>query len=235
MNVVTKSGTNDFHGSAYEFFQNESLNARGYFDNRATPENPSERNQYGAVLGGPVVNPGRLRRAQSHVLHGRVGGHPAGRSRPVRSCRCPPRRCGGAISPKSPPQSGTRLPASPSRATSSRLRCSRPSHCSCCQYFRWRTCPAPRPTTRAPRRTRTSTTRCCSVPIRISGPEVRLFVPLQLAGFVRESSSPSALEIQPVWQPRVNKNWLGWSHSTRWGRTSTTTSGSATTGWTWTR
>ena len=58
VNVVTKSGTNDFHGSAYEFFQNEALNARGYFENRAVPKNPSERNQFGAVLGGPLVIPG---------------------------------------------------------------------------------------------------------------------------------------------------------------------------------
>src|SRR4030095_13025036 len=58
VNVVTKAGTNDFHGSAYEFFQNESLNARGYFDNRSIAKNPSERDQYGAVLGGPVVLPG---------------------------------------------------------------------------------------------------------------------------------------------------------------------------------
>src|SRR4029453_11658927 len=58
VNVVTKSGANDFHGSGYEFFQNESLNARGYFDNRAIAKNPSQRDQYGAVLGGPVVLPG---------------------------------------------------------------------------------------------------------------------------------------------------------------------------------
>ena len=80
VNVVTKSGTNDFHGSGYEFFQNESLNARGYFDNRAIPKNPSERNQYGAVLGGPVVIPGLYQGQQPHVLHGRVGGYPAGRT-----------------------------------------------------------------------------------------------------------------------------------------------------------
>jgi Carboxypeptidase regulatory-like domain/TonB-dependent Receptor Plug Domain len=66
VNVVTKSGTNAFHGSGYEFFQNESLNARGYFDNRAIPKNPSERNQYGAVLGGPVVIPGVY---QGHNAH----------------------------------------------------------------------------------------------------------------------------------------------------------------------
>lgn len=50
--VTTKSGTNQLHGSAFEFFRNTSLDARNYFDaDRAR----YSRNQFGGTLGGPVV------------------------------------------------------------------------------------------------------------------------------------------------------------------------------------
>jgi len=51
--VNTKSGTNEFHGTLFEYLRNEVLNARNYFAPAgATP--PFKRNQYGFVLGGPV-------------------------------------------------------------------------------------------------------------------------------------------------------------------------------------
>jgi len=52
INAVSKSGTNDFHGSAYEFFRNSDLDARGFFDGGSPP--PFRRNQFGASLGGPI-------------------------------------------------------------------------------------------------------------------------------------------------------------------------------------
>ena len=58
VNVVTKSGTNDFHGSLFEFFQDDALDERGYFENRLNPKNPRRRNQFGAQMDGPVVIPG---------------------------------------------------------------------------------------------------------------------------------------------------------------------------------
>jgi hypothetical protein len=58
INVVTKSGTNDVHGALFEFFQDDALDSRGYFENRANPANPRRRNQFGAQFDGPVVIPG---------------------------------------------------------------------------------------------------------------------------------------------------------------------------------
>jgi outer membrane receptor protein involved in Fe transport len=51
VNVVTRSGSNAFHGSAFEFIRNSALDARGYFDS-AKP--PFQQNQFGAALGGPI-------------------------------------------------------------------------------------------------------------------------------------------------------------------------------------
>src|SRR5437868_12037654 len=52
VNVVTKSGTNAFHGNIYEFFRNKSLNAKGYFD----AEKPTFiQNEFGGTFGGPVI------------------------------------------------------------------------------------------------------------------------------------------------------------------------------------
>jgi hypothetical protein len=58
INVVTKSGSNNLHGSFFEFFQDDALDERGYFENRANPANPRRRNQFGAAVDGPVVIPG---------------------------------------------------------------------------------------------------------------------------------------------------------------------------------
>jgi Carboxypeptidase regulatory-like domain/TonB-dependent Receptor Plug Domain len=54
VNVVTKSGTNRFHGTAYEFLRNSALDARNYF-NTAGPKGSLKQNQFGAAAGGPVV------------------------------------------------------------------------------------------------------------------------------------------------------------------------------------
>ena len=57
INVVTKSGTNTPHSTLFEFFQDDALDARGYFENRTVPKNPRRRNQFGFELDGPVVLP----------------------------------------------------------------------------------------------------------------------------------------------------------------------------------
>ena len=52
VNEVSKSGTNSFHGSAYEFLRNSALDARNFFD---PPKiTPFKRNQFGGTLGGPI-------------------------------------------------------------------------------------------------------------------------------------------------------------------------------------
>ena len=61
VNAVTKSGTNDLHGSAFEFVRNKALNAKPFFapvrDGKKADDG-LKRNQFGATLGGPVWLPG---------------------------------------------------------------------------------------------------------------------------------------------------------------------------------
>ena len=58
VNVVTKSGTHDFHGSAYEFFRNDVLNANTYLQNQVgKPRLPLRYNDFGYSIGGPVWIP----------------------------------------------------------------------------------------------------------------------------------------------------------------------------------
>lgn len=58
VNVVMKSGTNSFHGSLYEFHQNQRLKATPFFTNQASQKKPVTRfNQYGLTVGGPIWIP----------------------------------------------------------------------------------------------------------------------------------------------------------------------------------
>lgn len=56
--VTSKSGSNQFHGSLFEFLRNERLDARNFFARSDAPKPPFKLNQYGASLGGPVLLPG---------------------------------------------------------------------------------------------------------------------------------------------------------------------------------
>jgi hypothetical protein len=55
MNIITKGGTNQFHGTAYEYFRNEALDARDYFNVAGTPQPPLRMNQFGGNISGPIV------------------------------------------------------------------------------------------------------------------------------------------------------------------------------------
>src|SRR5262249_49461658 len=73
VNAVTKSGTNDLHGSAYEFLRNSALDARNFFD---TVKPSFKQNQFGGSLGGPIkkdklfffVNDEELRRSLGQTV-----------------------------------------------------------------------------------------------------------------------------------------------------------------------
>jgi hypothetical protein len=52
VNAISRSGTNQFHGSVYEFLRNSALDSPGYFDDGVSP--PFRRNQFGASAGGPI-------------------------------------------------------------------------------------------------------------------------------------------------------------------------------------
>ncbi len=58
ISIVTKSGTNNFHGSAFEYLRNDDFNANDYFNKlNGIPRNNEKRNQYGGTLGGPLSFP----------------------------------------------------------------------------------------------------------------------------------------------------------------------------------
>jgi carboxypeptidase family protein/TonB-dependent receptor-like protein len=56
VSVVTKSGGNNFHGSVYEFFQNDKLNARNPFDVAPNPKSEQRQNDFGGSIGGPIIH-----------------------------------------------------------------------------------------------------------------------------------------------------------------------------------
>jgi outer membrane receptor protein involved in Fe transport len=56
VNAITRSGTNGFHGSVYEFLRNSALDARNYFEAPPpTPKASFKRNQFGGAIGGPII------------------------------------------------------------------------------------------------------------------------------------------------------------------------------------
>jgi hypothetical protein len=54
INAVTRAGTNQYHGSLFEFLRNSDLDAKNFFDPATLPIPPFKRNQFGGVMGGPI-------------------------------------------------------------------------------------------------------------------------------------------------------------------------------------
>jgi outer membrane receptor protein involved in Fe transport len=60
-NIVTRSGTNEYHGTVYDYLRNDALNANTFFGNRAGQKKPPFRfNQFGATIGGPIDFPEKV-------------------------------------------------------------------------------------------------------------------------------------------------------------------------------
>jgi len=55
VNIVTKSGSNAIHGSAFEYFRNDALTARNYFNTVVQPKNSFTNHQFGGLIDGPIV------------------------------------------------------------------------------------------------------------------------------------------------------------------------------------
>src|SRR6202140_2839269 len=55
VNIVTKSGSNDLHGELFEYFRNDALDARNFFNTTDQRRSPFHNNQFGGSLGGPIV------------------------------------------------------------------------------------------------------------------------------------------------------------------------------------
>lgn len=78
VNVVIRSGTNQLHGTAYEFLRNDKLDAKNFFDSPTNPIPPFRLNQYGGTFGGPIIKNRtfvfgyyegyKVRQAQTYVL-----------------------------------------------------------------------------------------------------------------------------------------------------------------------
>jgi hypothetical protein len=55
VNIVTKSGSNQLHGTLFEYFRNDALDARNYFNDTNQQKAPFHNNQFGGSLGGPII------------------------------------------------------------------------------------------------------------------------------------------------------------------------------------
>jgi Carboxypeptidase regulatory-like domain/TonB dependent receptor/TonB-dependent Receptor Plug Domain len=114
VNAITKSGTNQFHGTGYEFLRNSALDARNFFDDPNSPIPPFRRNQFGASVGGPVIKDRTfffadyegVRQYQGHSI---VATLPSRNARVGILARCPDNTSAGCTPPSTCPPNSTLL------------------------------------------------------------------------------------------------------------------------------
>ena len=69
VNLTTKSGTKEFHGSVYTYFRNEALNANSFFNNKNKARKPQYRYVTGgASIGGPLYIPGKFNKGKNRIF-----------------------------------------------------------------------------------------------------------------------------------------------------------------------
>jgi hypothetical protein len=73
VNIVTRSGSDQFHGEVFEFFRNDALDARNFFEFNSDEPHPFNRNQFGGSLSGPVVRGNTFFFASYEALRQRQG------------------------------------------------------------------------------------------------------------------------------------------------------------------
>ena len=64
----TKSGTNELHGALWEFFRNDVLDAKNFFEKSSSPKPPLRQNQFGFEIGGPVFIPHLYNRSRQKTF-----------------------------------------------------------------------------------------------------------------------------------------------------------------------
>ena len=90
VDVITKSGTNQLHGSLFEFLRNSAMDARNFFSPKGTAFPAFRLNQFGGSFGGPVVLPKLYNGQEQDVLLRRLRGLPARLASSSCSATCRP-------------------------------------------------------------------------------------------------------------------------------------------------
>lgn len=114
VNAVTKSGTNQLHGTGYEFLRNSALDAKNFFDDPASPIPPFRRNQFGASAGGPIIKDrtfvfGDYEGVRQYQGHSIIATVPSRNARVGILARCANNTSAGCTPPSTCPSNSTLL------------------------------------------------------------------------------------------------------------------------------
>jgi hypothetical protein len=114
VNAVTKSGSNQLHGTAYEFLRNSALDAKNFFDDPASPIPPFRRNQFGASAGGPIIKDrtfvfGDYEGVRQYQGHSIIATVPSRNARVGILARCANNMSAGCAPPSTCPSNSTLL------------------------------------------------------------------------------------------------------------------------------